>query len=167
MDCKQTREFINFWVDGELSPEESASVGQHLARCNACREEFKAYTRAWNALKVWPDVEPAPGYVSRFWTRLREDQAWYERFWNNCKPFLADKFFVPAFAAVLIFITAAGVIFYNTFSATRTETVISSLSADEIDLVEHLEIVENFEVLKDLEFLQDLDVIESLADDRV
>lgn len=37
MDCRDIRETISVWVDGEASPEEAASVRGHLASCGRCR----------------------------------------------------------------------------------------------------------------------------------
>jgi len=37
MGCRDIRETISAWVDGEASPEEAASVREHLASCDRCR----------------------------------------------------------------------------------------------------------------------------------
>jgi anti-sigma factor RsiW len=37
MDCRDIRETISAWVDGEASPGEAASVREHLASCERCR----------------------------------------------------------------------------------------------------------------------------------
>lgn len=37
MDCRDIRETISACVDGEASPEEAASVREHLASCDRCR----------------------------------------------------------------------------------------------------------------------------------
>ena len=37
MDCRHIRETISACVDGEASPEEAASVREHLASCERCR----------------------------------------------------------------------------------------------------------------------------------
>jgi len=37
MDCRDIRETISVCVDGEASPEEAASVREHLASCERCR----------------------------------------------------------------------------------------------------------------------------------
>lgn len=37
MDCRDIRETISACVDGEASPEEAASVREHLASCERCR----------------------------------------------------------------------------------------------------------------------------------
>jgi anti-sigma factor RsiW len=37
MDCRDIRETISAWVDGEASPGEAAAVREHLASCERCR----------------------------------------------------------------------------------------------------------------------------------
>ena len=37
MDCKQMREVMDLYVDGELSAEATAAAGLHLSECAACR----------------------------------------------------------------------------------------------------------------------------------
>src|SRR5712692_9378891 len=37
MDCKQMREAMDLYVDGELSAEATAAAGLHLSECAACR----------------------------------------------------------------------------------------------------------------------------------
>ena len=37
MDCRDIRETISTWVDGEASPGEAAAVLEHLASCERCR----------------------------------------------------------------------------------------------------------------------------------
>src|SRR5512143_3149903 len=37
MECRDIRETISAWVDGEASPGEAASVREHLASCERCR----------------------------------------------------------------------------------------------------------------------------------
>ena len=37
MDCRNIRETISAWVDGEASPGEAAAVREHLASCERCR----------------------------------------------------------------------------------------------------------------------------------
>ncbi len=162
MDCQHVREKIALWMDGALANEEAAAVGQHFTGCKSCRDELKAYTKAWNALKSWPDLEPNPGYVSRFWTRLSRQEPWYVRIWKFWKPILTDRFFAPGLATALLVIITASIIFYNTFSATQTETLISSLTADDIEFVENIEIAENYDVIQNIDLLEDLDVIENM-----
>ncbi|MCC6758482.1 MAG: zf-HC2 domain-containing protein [Candidatus Omnitrophica bacterium] len=167
MDCQQTKQRIPEWMDSALSAEEAAAVGQHLARCSECRTEFKTYAKAWNTLKAWPEAEPDPGYVSRFWTRLSLEKPWYERLLENLRPVVTDKWFAPAFVTVAMVILVGSMTLYNTSTVVKTESVISSLSADDIEFVENIELAENLDVIQNIDLLEDLDVIENLDEFNV
>lgn len=164
MDCQQIKERIPEWMDQVLTPQEAASVGQHLARCSECRAEFKAYAKAWNVLKIWPDADPDPGYVERFWERVSLQRPWYERFAQAISPALVDKRFSPALAMAFIVMLVMSVTLYNIFSAVKIESVISSLTVEEIEFVENIELVENFDVIENIDFFEDLDAIESMPE---
>jgi len=167
MDCHQTKDRIPEWMDSVLSAEEAAAVGQHLARCVECRNEFKIYAKAWNALKSWPDIEPDPGYVSRFWGRLSLQKPWYEKLLEGARPGVTEKWFAPVFATAFLAIVVSSVTMYNTSVIVQTESVISSLTADDIEFVENIDLAENLEVIENIDFLEDLDVIENFDESNV
>ena len=45
MDCKNIREILDLYVDGELSPEATIQAEAHLAECPACRNTVAALNR--------------------------------------------------------------------------------------------------------------------------
>ena len=166
MDCQQTKERIPEWMDQALTPEEAAVVGQHLARCSECRAEFKAYSKAWNALRIWPDADPDPGYVSRFWDRVSSQRTWYQRLVDVVSPLWVDKRFSPVMAMAFLILLVMSVTLYNISSAAKTESVISALTADEIEFVENIELAENFDVIENIDLFEDLDVIENMPETK-
>ena len=40
--CAEVRELLSAYVDGELPPDRSAEVADHLASCDACAREYEA-----------------------------------------------------------------------------------------------------------------------------
>lgn len=167
MDCKHTKDRIPEWMDSALSAEESAAVGQHLARCADCRKEFKLYARAWNSLKSWPEAEPDPGYVSRFWTRLSTRKSWIERLVESLRPASSDPRLAPALVVLFLALLIGSVTLYNTSSAVKTERLISSLTADDIEFVENMELAENLDIIQNIDFFENIDIIESLEQSPV
>lgn len=167
MECKQVSDSIPVWMDSALPPEESAAVGQHLARCAQCRQEFKDYTNMWSIIKSLPDIEPSPGYVERFWKQVSYQEPWPQRFLKKLQLALTDKAFVPSLIAIVAFFVIAGFTLYQSFVITKTETVISNLSADDIDFIEHMDMANDFEVVKDLELLQDLEQIAKIYNQKI
>lgn len=52
MDCKNIREILDLYVDGELSPEANAQAEAHLAECVACRNTVARLKRLRQAVKT-------------------------------------------------------------------------------------------------------------------
>jgi hypothetical protein len=52
MDCKNIREILDLYVDGELSPEANARAEAHLAECVACRNTIARLERLRQAVKT-------------------------------------------------------------------------------------------------------------------
>lgn len=167
MNCQHIIERIPEWIDQTLSTEDTAMVSQHLADCQACREEFRAYAKTWNVLKTWPDVEPDTGYVARFWTRLSLQKRWHERVWEAISSLWAKQRLVPTMALAFLFVLLMSVTFYQTHFVAKTENVMSSLTVDDIEFVDNIELVDNFDVIENMDFLDDLNVIENLPDLKV
>lgn len=52
MDCKNIREVLDLYVDGELSPEATVQAETHLAECVACRSTVARLNRLRQAVKA-------------------------------------------------------------------------------------------------------------------
>jgi len=42
MNCKEIREFLTAYLDGEVTPEEKAYIESHVPGCPDCRAELEA-----------------------------------------------------------------------------------------------------------------------------
>ncbi|MHC5038930.1 MAG: anti-sigma factor family protein [Planctomycetota bacterium] len=72
MRCEELRENLSAWLDGELTPSESAPVEGHLQDCPACQERVKELRALWNLLGADTDQEPTPEFPARVHRRIRE-----------------------------------------------------------------------------------------------
>jgi hypothetical protein len=70
MNCEQIRERFVERFSGELSAELDAAVGEHLAVCPACREEYDSAFELWTALGDLPQESPSEALGERFHTML-------------------------------------------------------------------------------------------------
>jgi len=52
MDCKNIREIVDLYVDGELSPEATVQANAHLAECDSCRRTVDRLNRLRQAVKA-------------------------------------------------------------------------------------------------------------------
>ena len=75
-------EQISLWLDDNLEPTEITELQAHLAQCTACNETYQAVRQADHLLRTAATVmaEPAPGFRTRFETRLayhKPRRAWH------------------------------------------------------------------------------------------
>src|ERR1700752_812663 len=73
MKCESAQENITLAVWGELPDEQSLQLEQHLANCEACREELEAVQALAKAMSLVPVEEPSANLLTR--TRLRLEEA--------------------------------------------------------------------------------------------
>ena len=76
MDCKNLREVLDLYVNGELSPEATAQAKAHLAECEACRRAADRLQELRQAVKAAvSQYQPAPQLVNR--VRKSTLSPWY------------------------------------------------------------------------------------------
>ncbi|HEX3660559.1 MAG TPA: HEAT repeat domain-containing protein [Acidobacteriaceae bacterium] len=73
MNCELAQEDIVLAVYGELPDDRMHRLDQHLAHCEACRQEMEAIAALYKALSAAPPLEPSPSLVAR--ARVRLDEA--------------------------------------------------------------------------------------------
>ncbi|MFH1732635.1 MAG: zf-HC2 domain-containing protein, partial [Planctomycetota bacterium] len=61
MKCEEIKELLSEYVDGELPAADAASVGQHLAGCDACRAEFEALRQTAALVRSLPRADAPEG----------------------------------------------------------------------------------------------------------
>lgn len=66
MNCDEIRERFVERFNGELPADLDAAVGEHLAVCPACREEYDSEFRLWTALGDLPQEAPSEALNERF-----------------------------------------------------------------------------------------------------
>jgi anti-sigma factor RsiW len=64
---------LNAWVDGELRPDERATLEQHLANCPTCRAEAALLRLVAQAVRAAAYAEPAADMHQRLLARLRAE----------------------------------------------------------------------------------------------
>lgn len=69
MSCDAER--LTGYVDGELPPEESARIAEHLGSCPGCREQVEAERALREQIRQLPPVEPRSGFEAALRERLR------------------------------------------------------------------------------------------------
>ncbi len=162
MDCRAIKKMIPIYLDGELQPQENQSVKDHLAGCPACQRELEAFNESWDMLGELGDIEPQPGFVGRFWTRLSCEQSWQERFWQGLSESFSKRRLVPALATACVVVIVGSFALRNYFQVRQTNQMLAELNEEDFAMVENIELAENFDLIQEMDFLEDLDIIAGL-----
>ena len=160
MDCRDIKKYLPSYRDDAYSPEIREKVRIHLRTCSDCQKEMECYERSWAALKEVDELEPEPGYVSRFWTRVAQEPegvAWWARLLVLGK----GNRFVPALATAAVIVIVAFLSLRPTL-VPEGAPAITHLSPEDAELLEEWDVVENLEMLENLELLEDDDFLEDL-----
>ena len=64
MDCLNTREMLNAYLDAELPPDLTDQVCRHLDRCPECSRELTELQKIFNHLNAIPEI-PTPAALAR------------------------------------------------------------------------------------------------------
>jgi anti-sigma factor RsiW len=75
MDCKEFRELLDLYVDGELSPEASLSARTHLEGCMACRRVERQLSLLRQAVRRVVNEHEPPSELVRQVSRIGR-RAW-------------------------------------------------------------------------------------------
>ena len=162
MECQKIRKLIPVFIEESLGQRENQLVKDHLAICRDCREELRLLQKSWDLLLDWKDEEPAPGYISRFWTKIATDVPWYERALSGAANFLPRWKFAYQWVAVVVVIVIGALVFSNYIRLQGENAVLAKTTPEDIELVDNIELAEDFDVIDDIDFIQDLEVIDSM-----
>jgi len=73
MDCRTSSEIMMKWMDGPLAELEEQQWMNHLAQCEACRQEVEEWKVIKHALEHLPQLEPAAGFEHRVMAAIDPD----------------------------------------------------------------------------------------------
>jgi len=65
MECKDVKERLSAWLDGELDDAAAAAVAGHVEACPSCREDARRLEAAWALLDRVAVPEPPKGLEER------------------------------------------------------------------------------------------------------
>lgn len=165
MHCDEAKKIIPVYLDGELGQEETRLVKEHIASCAACQKEQHALERSWKMLGEWQNIEPAPGYVSRFWIKVSSERSLRERVARGIGEALDGlrrKRLAPVYAAVCVLLITGIFSLRNYWEVQETQKLIASLNQEELEMAKDVELAENFDIIQEMDFLEDMEVIENL-----
>jgi anti-sigma factor RsiW len=150
MECKDIRERISAYVDGEASPEEAREVRGHLGACARCRSaEQRMRALGVGVARMEGDIPPE--FRDRLFARMEKEDLLPQR--RSIFVFSVRWAAVPlAAAAVLALYVMSSHVIPREFSspAVRPPQVAApagTLSPEDREIVANLEILEDPELL--------------------
>jgi negative regulator of sigma E activity len=156
---KKFRSLIPAYLDGELKGQEKEEFLKALSQSVDLQKELQSYQETWEMLCEVPDVQPDPGYVSRFWRKVAAERPFWQRIWDGPINLLSASRLIPvAMTACFILIAIA------VFSQSQKElSDLARLPLDvDIELLENLEFYEQYDMMEEIDFLEDLEIIENM-----
>lgn len=82
MNCDAIQRDLSAYQGRELPATQMKAVEEHLIGCQNCRREFARLTQAWELLGALPAIQPSAGFKTRFWRRVREEEAKPQGLWR-------------------------------------------------------------------------------------
>jgi predicted anti-sigma-YlaC factor YlaD len=165
MDCQKIQKLIPLYLDSELEDRQLQTIRKHLKDCPHCQRELTLFEKSWDLLSEWEDIEPVPGYKSRFWSRLSSERAWYEQLLLNIKEFFAMKKRSLALVTASVAIILCVLTFSNYLMKIKTNKTLTAMNPQDLELLAELELAQDFDIIENIDWLEDWEVIEDL--DRI
>ncbi|MGI5864264.1 MAG: anti-sigma factor family protein [Myxococcales bacterium] len=138
MTCKRTESMFSPYLDGRLSSEERGRLEEHLAGCQGCRDEL----RAWKAASAALRSQPAPAVPAGL-----AERAWRAALSRRQEPSFVEGFIYAGRRAALAGAFAAAVVWTGLFAWGGLEVIESRFDAEPQGVIEVAEMVWTAEVL--------------------
>lgn len=134
MNCAQTRELLNAYIDGELPPDQAMALSEHLTTCTECAGIYEELLTTVRTLREGLVKYRAPDLLrARVRSALREDA---QPATATPTPKVRRRVHVPwraLAAAVVVMVASSGI----TFVAARQHVSAEALTGDEV-LTSHI-----------------------------
>ncbi|MCR4336849.1 MAG: hypothetical protein NUV91_03490 [Candidatus Omnitrophica bacterium] len=163
MNLEEFKSLIPDFLEGNLSSQDEERMQHFMIQSVEAQKEMDAYKKTWDMLGEWKEIEPDPGYISRFWTRLAQERPWYQKFLEALWDAISNKVVMPVAVAACLVVWVASITLKTTLEVQTTETALTELSGEEFEMMENLELVENYDVIEQMDMLEDTEIIDSLG----
>ena len=159
MKCCKIRKLIPDFLEGQCGRKKRKIIAKHLQVCKDCAQEKRLYEESWQLIGQWKDVEPEPGFKTRFWNRLISQSE--RRFIPKISLGLLKRW-SPVLATALTVLIVSSITLPNYLELKEADLLASKLNEEEIVLVENIDLLENLEIIEEIDFLEHIDIIKDL-----
>ena len=162
MNCPNVQKLIPLYLDNQLKDNELQVVKSHINGCSHCQKEIELYQKSWDALKNLKEIDPAPGYISRFWSRVATDKSFSQKLAEGIRGVLTSWQWAGTLVTASIVVIVGFFSLKNFLPGTNVESALAKMHPEELELVSNLELAQNLDVIENIDVLEDLEVIENL-----
>ena len=148
MICRDIQKMLGSYLEGELSTKEDKGIREHLAICPLCSREAELYQKSWELLGNWKPVQPVPGYMSRFWTKVAQETPWHKKFLRGLKNFWTNQSVVVSLSTLCVFVAVGPIVYVNFY---RPPQEIAKMSPEEIEMAANMDFVQYVDALESIE----------------
>ena len=160
MECRQIREIISAYVDGEALPEEARRVEEHLGECAGCREDEKRM-RALGVAVARTEAAVPPDFRENLFARLEKEDLLPKR--RSIFVYSVRWAAVPlaAAAALALFLLSSREpvrdLSPTALRAPRVSNTGEQLSPEDREIVANLEILEDPDLFNETD-IEEMDI---------
>lgn len=122
MDHNAIRQKLSAYLDGAVTPSESAQIKKHLAECDECRKTLRELERVVFQVRNLGEEQPPPWLTARVMARVREEAGREAGLLRRLLR-VPLRWRVPLEAAALVFVTVTGYLVYRNVSSEMKQVV--------------------------------------------
>lgn len=74
MECKDVKDLLSLFQDGEMDNVRSEQIKSHLKSCSACQQEWRLLQQLEQEMKNLPQVEPSLSFTATIMGRVKDRQ---------------------------------------------------------------------------------------------
>jgi anti-sigma factor RsiW len=146
--CSITKK-LSFYIDGELTEDESASIRRHLQTCNFCRIELNRLQSVDQMISGIRNIEPSQPFEKEFWKKINSLKEKKRKRWSlqDILTWRMRPSFIGATAAAVLVMV---VVLYVEKGKPKWNPTDLAIAKDlqfysELDMVGQLDLLENWD----------------------
>ena len=106
MDCKNIKEKLSAYIEGDISSEEKMLVDEHLRSCQKCNESLAELKKTVDYVRSLEDIEPPAWLLQKVMAGIKSGAKPGKGIWQKLFYPLHIKLPIEAVTAILIAVTA-------------------------------------------------------------
>ncbi len=105
MDCKNVKEKLSAYIEGDISSEEKMLIDEHLRSCQKCDESLAELRKTVDYVRSLEDIEPPPWLIQKVMAKIKSGSKPRERIWQKLFYPLYVKLPIEVVGVILIAVT--------------------------------------------------------------